>query len=207
MKNLFLFTFLLFNLVAISQKTRVFNGELLYEIERVSPKDSLPGKMLIYAKDSLQRVINFSSSIGKQEVIKHLRLNRSYVLVTTTKGDFAIKTDQNINKDTVESYTFKKKFGKKRIAGIKAKRVSVSLRGVENKFTFYYHPKIDAKYSNAYHKLPGLALEYFVVSDNTLFKYTLISIKNSEPPLSLFMIPENYKKVSIEEFMKEVSAQ
>ena len=82
MKNLFLFTFLLFNLVAISQKTRVFNGELLYEIERVSPKDSLPGKMLIYAKDSLQRVINFSSSIGKQEVIKHLRLNRSYVLVT-----------------------------------------------------------------------------------------------------------------------------
>ena len=137
MKNLFLFTFLLFNLVAISQKTRVFNGELLYEIERVSPKDSLPGKMLIYAKDSLQRVINFSSSIGKQEVIKHLRLNRSYVLVTTTKGDFAIKTDQNINKDTVESYTFKKKFGKKRIAGIKAKRVSVSLRGVENKFTFY----------------------------------------------------------------------
>jgi hypothetical protein len=89
MKNLFLFTFLLLNFVAFSQKTRVFNGELLYEIERVSPKDSIPGKMLIYAKDSLLRVVNFSSSIGKQEVIKHLRLNRSYVLVTTTKGDFA----------------------------------------------------------------------------------------------------------------------
>lgn len=207
MKNLFLFTFLLFSLVAISQKTRVFNGELLYEIERVSPKDSIPGKMLIYAKDSLLRVVNFSSSIGKQEVIKHLRLNRSYVLVTTTKGDFAIKTDQNINKDTLESYTFKKKFGTKRIAGIKAKRVSVSLKGVENKFTFYYSPKIDAKYSGAYHKLPGLALEYYVATENGLFKYTLRSIQYTEPPLGLFMIPENYKKVSIEEFMKEVSAQ
>ena len=207
MKNLFLFTFLFFSLVGISQKTRVYNGELLYEIERVSPKDSLPGKMLIYAKDSLQRIVNFSSVIGKQEMIKHLRLNRSYVLVTTTKGDFAIKTDHNLNKDTLEAYTFKKKFGKKRIAGVKAKRVSVTLRGVENKFTFYYYPKIDAKYGAAYHKLPGLALEYYVATENGLFKYTLISLRNSQPPLSLFMIPDNYKKVSLEEFMKEVSAQ
>lgn len=207
MKNLFLFAFLLFNFVAITQKIRVFNGELLYEIERVSPKDSIPGKMLIYAKDSLQRVVNFSSTIGKQEMIKHLRLNRSYVLITTTKGDYAIRTDLNVNKDTTESYTFKKKFGSKRIAGIKAKRLSVTLRGVENKFTFYYYPKIDAKYSGAYHKLPGLAVEYYVASENGLFKYSLKSIQYVEPPLGLFIIPENYKKVSLEEFMKEVSAQ
>ena len=207
MKNLFLFSFLFLSLVTLSQKTRVFNGELLYEIERVSPKDSLPGKMLIYAKDSLQRIVNFSSVIGKQEMIKHLRLNRSYVLVTTTKGDFAIKTDHNLNKDTLEAYTFKKKFGKKRIAGIKAKRASVTIRGVENKFTFYYYPKIDAKYGASYHKLPGLALEYYAATENGLFKYTLISLQNSQPPLGLFMIPDNYKKVSLEEFMKEVSAQ
>jgi hypothetical protein len=207
MKNLFLFTFLLISLIVNAQKTRVFNGELLYDIERLSPKDSIPGKMLIYAKDSLQRVVNFSSTLGKQEMIKHLRLNRSYVLITTTKGDYAIKTDFNVKKDTTESYTFKKKFGSKRIAGIKAKRVSVSLSGVDNKFIFYYYPKIDAKYSGAYHKLPGLVVEYYVASENGLFKYTLNSIQYSQPPLGLFMIPENYKKVSLEEFMKEVSAQ
>ena len=42
-------------------------------------------------------------------------------------------------------------------------------------------PKIDAKYSGAYHKLPGLAVEYYVASENGLFKYiSLNSVPISE---------------------------
>lgn len=187
-----------------AQRNSPFNGELTYNIERLSPKDSSQAKMLIYAKDSLQKVINFSSTLGRQEMIKHLRLERSYVLVTTTKGKFAIKTKANSKADTL-TYLYKKKFGSKRIAGIRAKRLEVSLKGVDKKFIFYYTPKINAKYGAAYQNLPGLVLEYFVATDKGLFKYIIEDISFNEPPLSLFMIPDDFKKVSLEEFVEAVS--
>ena len=208
MQKLAIILFSSLSLSCFSQKNKAaFSGELLYNIEKLSPADSTPSKMLIYAKDSLLKVINFSSILGKQEMIKHLRLNRSYVLVSTTRGNFAIKNDLNTDKDTVETYTFKKKFGRTKIAGIRAKRILVTLRGIEKKFIFYYHPKINAKYGSAYQNLPGLLLEYYVVNENGLIKYTLENIKHSDVPLGIFMIPTDYKKVSLEEFIQEVSAQ
>ena len=146
MRKLILLLFTTLSLSYFSQKNQVaFSGELLYNIEKLSPADSLPAKMLLYAKDSLLKVINFSSTIGKQEMIKHLRLNRSYVLVSTTKGDFAIKTDHNAKIDSLQEYTFKKKIGRKRIAGMKAKRALVKINGIDEKFNFYYTPKINAR--------------------------------------------------------------
>ena len=55
-----------------SQNKGSFSGELTYEIERVDKKDSIRSFMIIYAKDSLLRVVNFNSISGKQELIKHL---------------------------------------------------------------------------------------------------------------------------------------
>ena len=130
MKKILLLTFSFLNLCAFSQKDRTFNGELLYTIERISPKDSIPGKMLIYAKDSLQRVVNFSSNLGKQEMIKHLRLNKSFLLVTTTRGDYAIKTDHQQSDSTV-NYSYKRKLGKLSVGGIKAKRAELSIKGID----------------------------------------------------------------------------
>jgi len=45
---------------SVAQKKTVFSGELVYNIERINPKDSIPSKMLVYAKDSLLKIINFS---------------------------------------------------------------------------------------------------------------------------------------------------
>lgn len=208
MRKLIPLLFTTLSLSYFSQKNQVaFSGELLYNIEKLSPADSLPAKMLLYAKDSLLKVINFSSTIGKQEMIKHLRLNRSYVLVSTTKGDFAIKTDHNTISDSLQEYTFKKKFGRKKIAGMKAKKALVKINGIDEKFIFYYTPKINARYSSSYQNLPGLALEYYVVNNNGLYKYTLENIKVSDPPIDIFIIPSAYKKVNLDEFIKQVSAQ
>jgi len=205
MQKLAIILFSILSLSCFSQKNKAaFSGELLYNIEKLSPADSTPSKMLIYAKDSLLKVINFSSILGRQEMIKHLRLERSYVLVTTTKGKFAIKNKANSTADTL-SYSYKKKFGSKRIAGIRAKRLEVSMKGVDKKFIFYYTPKINAKYGAAYQNLPGLVLEYFVATDKGLFKYIIEDISFNEPPLSLFMIPDDFKKVSLEEFVEAVS--
>lgn len=192
---------------AVAQKKGSFSGELVYNIEKLSPKDSSQAKMLIFAKDSLLKVINFSSILGKQEMIKHLRLNRSYILVTTTKGDFAIKNDHNLDSDSIQSYSFRKVCGRKKIATIRAKKALVTFKGIDKKFIFYYTPKINAKYSGSFENFPGLLIEYFVANENGLFRYTLESIKVIDPPLEIFSIPSNYKKVTINEFIDQVSAQ
>jgi len=205
MKNLLLFTFSFLSICAFSQKDRTFSGELLYTIERISPKDSIPGKMLIYAKDSLQRVVNFSSNLGKQEMIKHLRLNKSFLLVSTTRGDYAIKTDHK-QADSSISYSYKKKLGKLKVGGIKAKRAELSIKGIDKKFDVFYYKKIDGKYGSAYQKLPGLPVQYIVATEEGLYRYTLESIKSFSPSIDLFLIPDTFQKVSIEEFIQKVSA-
>jgi hypothetical protein len=53
--------------------------------------------------------------------------------------------------------------------------------------------------------LPGLPVIYFIPSENGLYKYTLKSIKYSEPPLQLFTFGKEYKIVTFEEFSEEFS--
>jgi hypothetical protein len=118
--------------------------------------DSMQEHMLIYAKDSLLKVINFSSTLGKQELIKHLTKEKSYLLLETTKGKYAIRTNYTKYQDTTLSYSFKKKLGSKRIAGMKAKKLSVTFTDIDKKFTFYYLKNIPAIYGSAYTNFPGL---------------------------------------------------
>ena len=134
--TVFLFSFL-WSVSLIAQKKHVpFSGELLFKAQRVIPMDSAQEHMLIYAKDSLLKVINFSSNMGKQELIKHLSKEKSYLLLETTKGKYAIRTNYTKYQDTTLSYSFKKKLGSKRIAGMKAKKLSVTFTDIDKKFTF-----------------------------------------------------------------------
>ena len=167
--------------------------------------DSIQEHMLIYAKDSLLKVINFSSNMGKQELIKHLSKEKSYLLLETTKGKYAIRTNYTKYQDTTFSYSFKKKLGSKRIAGMKAKKLSVTFMDIDKKFTFYYLKNIPAVYGSAYTNFPGLVVEYYIPTDEGMFQYTLTELKRIDPPLTLFMVPTDYKRVSIEEFMEEMS--
>jgi hypothetical protein len=137
--TVFLFSFLCSATIIAQKKHLPFSGELLFKAQRVIPMDSMQEHMLIYAKDSLLKVINFSSTLGKQELIKHLTKEKSYLLLETTKGKYAIRTNYTKYQDTTLSYSFKKKLGSKRIAGMKAKKLSVTFTDIDKKFTFYYY--------------------------------------------------------------------
>lgn len=143
--------------------------------------------------------------MGKQELIKHLSKEKSYLLLETTKGKYAIRTNYTKYQDTTLTYSFKKKLGSKRIAGMKAKKLSVTFTDIDKKFTFYYLKNIPAIYGSAYTKFPGLVVEYYIPTDEGMFQYTLTEFKRIDPPLTLFMVPTDYKRVSIEEFMEEMS--
>ena len=186
-----------------SQKNDVFSGELTYEIERVDKKDTNRAFMIIYAKDSLLKVVNFNSNSGKQQLIKHLRLNRSYILLETPKQNFAVRTNEHLVIDSIENYTFKKQMGMRKIAGIPVKKLLVHHKEISEAVTFYYTKSISAKYANVYKNLPGLPLLFYIPTKDGLFKYTLKELKNNNPPLELFMIPKEFKIVSFEDFSNE----
>ena len=193
----------LFITSGFSQKEGSFSGELTYEIERVDKKDTNRTFMIIYAKDSLLKVVNFNSNSGKQQLIKHLRLNRSYILLETPKQNFAVRTNEHLVIDSIENYTFKKQMGKRKIAGIPVKKLLVHHKEISEAVTFYYTKSISAKYANVYKNLPGLPLLFYIPTKDGLFKYTLKELKNNNPPLELFMIPKGYKIVSFDDFSNE----
>ena len=188
-----------------SQRNPSFCGELVYAIERVDKKDSIKAEMIIYARDSLIRVVNFNSQTGRQELIKHLRLGKSYVLLETPKQNFAVRTNEHMEKDTLEKYTFKKSFSFKRVAGLLTRKIIVKQRAIKNELAFYVYNKISAKYANAYINLPGLPVVYYIPTENGLYKYTLLSLKETDPPLQIFTFGKDYKVVSFDEFSKEFS--
>lgn len=205
MKYLTLFLAIIFSFQYVfSQKNDVFSGELTYEIERVDKKDTNRAFMIIYAKDSLLKVVNFNSISGKQQLIKHLRLNRSYILLETPKQNFAVRTNEHLVIDSIENYTFKKQMGMRKIAGIPVKKLVVHHKEISEAVTFYYTKSISAKYVNVYKNLPGLPLLFYIPTKDGLFKYTLKELKNNNPPLELFMIPKEFKIVSFEDFSNEI---
>jgi len=204
MKYLTLVLIIIFSFQYVfSQKNDVFSGELTYEIERVDKKDTNRTFMIIYAKDSLLKVVNFNSNSGKQQLIKHLRLNRSYILLETPKQNFAVRTNEHLVIDSIENYTFKKQMGMRKIAGIPVKKLLVHHKEISEAVTFYYTKSISAKYANVYKNLPGLPLLFYIPTKDGLFRYTLKELKNNNPPLELFMIPKEFKIVSFEDFSNE----
>ena len=183
-----------------------FTGELLYAGVKVTPKDSnAVEKILIYAKDSLGKVIHFSTVLGKQECINNLPRNKSILLVETTKGKFAIKTGNQSDTDTSLTYRYKKTMGSKKIAGIRAKKILVFFNNLDKPFPFYYTKKIDAKYGPSFHRLPGLVLSYYQPTDQGIYFYELKELNKKEVPLSLFSVPSDYKRVTLEEFFELIS--
>ena len=200
------FTILLFTIVIIpslfSQKNRSFSGVLTYTIEQVNSTDSVRSKMIIYAKDSLIRVVNFNSETGKQELIKHLSYNKSYLLIETPLQNFAIRTNEHLIKDSV-TYTYQKKSGSMKIGGIKSKKLLVKYQENKLPLTCYYYKKIPSKYANSMKSFPGLATLFYTFSESGIMRYRLEKIEINNPPLALFQIPKDFKIVTMEEFSIE----
>jgi hypothetical protein len=205
MIKLLLFTVLFsFSLeVCWGQDANHFSGTLTYRIERVDVKDSVQAKMIIFARDSLIKIVNFSSDFGKQETIKHLIYQKKYVLIELDKEKFAVQIKDSTVDASAKTYAFHPTKGHSEIAGLKGKKLAVKFTLVQDELAVVYTPKISAQYLGAFTDAPGLLLQYFVVNDHGLFKYTLESMDKKIPPLSLFMIPADYQKISLKAFIEK----
>ena len=209
MRNIILLSFLLVSLIGFSQKQPPFSGRMIYRIDFVPSLDSMgkamtQSKMVIYTNDTLVRVESETQQFGQQVLIKHLQLQKYYLMLQFEGQKFAIQ--QHVPADTVPSkYTFKKKlFGKKMISGIKAKRVMVRTETFTKPIEMWYFPSVSPKYLDVLKGIKGLPVDYYIQMENGFLHYVLESIESSPVNMDLFGIPTDFRKVTFDQFIDEM---
>lgn len=158
--------------------------------------------MILYTNDTVSRTENFTESLGKQVNIRHMEFDKAYILVETEFGNYAIQQPQTPDSlKSKTSYRFKKKCGKRKILGMKAKRYLVDHNSFEEPIEFLYLKNYSNKYLNNFSEIPGLLVKFSVVTPDAILDYELIRFNPYEPNRDLFGIPSDYKRVSLDDFL------
>jgi hypothetical protein len=210
--RIFTFLFVVLSFSASAQKKKPFSGKFIYSIQAVDTalRTLLPDKqMVIYTNDTLLRIENDTDQFGKQIVIKHLHLNKSYLLLQTPSANYAIQTDHaapSPRQVQAPKYSFqKKRFQRKTTRfGYSEKMLRVTHEKFKEELPFYYLPQFSVGYLNAFENFPGLLTNYYIATPDGLLSFTLIAMEEMVPSRNLFGIPSDYKKVTFDEFTKEM---
>lgn len=191
------------------QKKEPFTGMLEYKVTMrdTSLRSLVPDNtMILYSNDTISRMENFTQQLGKQVVIRHMELNKSYILIESKAGNFAIKMVDSDSSTYKSKYVFSKKMGKRRILGRKAKRLVATHPSFGEEIEFLYLKNYDNKYLNNFDEAPGLLVKYSVVTPDGIVDYELVKMSEYSPNRDLFGIPSDYEKVTIDEFMDRILA-
>ncbi len=182
-----------------------FQGMLEYKITArdTNLRQLLPdNRMVIFTNDTISRTENFTPSLGRQVFIRHMELDKGYILVETTMGNFAIKQLPVADSlKTNSKYSFKKKMFKRKILGMKANRMMVSHKEFEGEIEFLYLKRYANKYLNNFPEIPGLLVKFSIVTVDGVLDYELIRFSKYHPDRNLFGIPSDYKRVTMDEFL------
>ena len=182
-----------------------FSGILKYKASVMAPDSNKIWKswnVTLYTNDTVVRVETETEQFGVQVYIRNMTLNKAYLLLELDGNKYAIHTDLSKKRDSIQKgYTVTKKRGSKKIAGLKAKKYFVKDDNTEGYYC-YFSKKLGNKYLQVYPEVSGLALDYYIPSQDGLIHYELIEKKDEAVNRDLFGIPSDYKRISFEEFMK-----
>lgn len=200
------FFFILFTSFVFSQKKEAFVGKLVYSVQITDTafQKFIPAtQMVVYTNDTITRIENVTDQLGKQAIIKHMELNKSYLLLETPIDNFAIQTDHtdSLFRKKESKYTFEKKWFKKKVGGIRANRLLVSHPDFKEPKEYLYLKKYSPKYINTFEDFPGLPVHYYIITMDGVYEYKLISMEEMLPPKDLFGVPSDYKRVTFNEFL------
>jgi hypothetical protein len=198
LQHLHLLLFLTIPLIFTAQKP--FVGSLEYNITTIDfvSKDTIDGKLFIYARDSLVR-INYLFSNGKnQETIHHLKKQKLLSLIEIDGLYFAVQIKDTVSEST--NYKYHKNKAKKTIAGLKCREANVEFP--EGNTLIFYSKEIDAQYFVGLNNAPGLPTKGQFPTENGLMAFELQKIDHRLPPQGLFMPDKKYKVLSLEDFLQ-----
>ncbi|TSJ44769.1 hypothetical protein [Fluviicola chungangensis] len=181
-----------------------FSGILKYKATVMAPDSNVIWKswnVTLYTNDTVVRVETETQQFGVQVYIRNMELNKAYLLLELDGNKYAIQTDLSKKKDSIQkTYTVTRKTGSKKIAGLKAKKYLVQDENTEG-FYCYFAKNLSNKYLQVYPEVKGLALDYYIPSQDGLIHYELVEKKDEQVNRDLFGIPSDYKRISFEEFM------
>lgn len=197
------------NLLSFGQKSGKFIGMLEYKIsvhDTAMRKLYPDNAMIIYSNDTITRIENFTSQLGKQVVLRNMEKKKSYLLLDTEAGKFSIRTDESKADSTTakREFTFKKKMGKRAIVNRKANRMAVSHPEFEQDIEFLYFKKIPNKYSTFYTEMPGLPVKFSVPTADGIVDYELVKMSEYMPNHDLFGVPNDYQLVTFDQFLEKM---
>lgn len=188
-----------------------FIGAAIYKISPrdTSLRDMIPeSQFILISNDTIVRTESATDQLGLQITLRHIKKNKSILLLNTEIGNFAIQTDlnktdstSNKSKNAESRFTFKKKIKKRKICGKKANVMEVSHPTFEEPIEFLYFKDYSNKYTNFFPELPGLPVRFSVVSIDGILDYELIDFKEFTPEYDLFGVPEGYEASTFDEFI------
>jgi len=157
----------------------------------------------VFTNDTIVRV-ETETQLGIQVYIRHMELNKAYLLIDYGTEKYAIQTnlDNQPKIDTLKpDYTIKRKFGTKKVAGIKCRKYYIQIDNQPEGFYSYFAKKISNKYLEVYKNIPGLGLDYYLPSPDGLIHYELKQLTITPVDSNLFGVPSDYKRITFDEFV------
>jgi hypothetical protein len=198
-----LLSILFFHLYAIAQKP--FVGSMEYDLVSVDmiSKDTVQGKLFIYALDSLVRYTYLMSDGKKQESIHHLKRQKLLSLLELDGQFFAVQIQDTAKE--IDPFKYLKTRSKKQIAGLKCREANVV--SVKGNALLYYTKTIDARYFVGMNNAPGLPIKGQIPTDNGYMAFELQQLDKKTPPIQLFIPDKKYKVLTLEAFLEWTQSQ
>ena len=204
MRNLaLLFSILLLPLCAMAQKP--FVGSLEYDLVSVDmiSKDTIQGKLFIYAHDSLVRYTYLMADGKKQESIHHLKRQKLLSLLEIDGQFFAVQIQDTAKE--IDPFKYLKTRSKKQIAGLKCREANVV--SAKGNALLYYSKTVDARYFVGMNNAPGLPVKGQIPTDNGYMAFELQQLDKKTPPIQLFIPDRKYKVLTLEAFLEWTQSQ
>lgn len=195
----------------MTMQKQLAEGTLQYRISISSAKSEAPitnslngATLFIYLKPTISRT-DMKSALGTESAVYDAKAKDGFILkeysgqklmitLQQTNWDDKNKLYENLN-FTIGNETIN-------IAGYPCKKATATLPGNKT-FTVYFNPEIQVfnkTYNTAFHKLPGLPVQYELQSGNLTFKYTLNQVSYDAVPQSKFESPKTgYRVMTYEE--------
>lgn len=195
---------------SFSQK-KMTDGTIVYDVviqrdgKNPAVNDAFKGAVTTVYLNGLRSRTDMLSTLGTESTIYHAETGKAVILkeyssqklmITLTSDNWA---DMNkANSDIV----FENTGETKTVAGYACKKAVARLMDGKS-YEVYYATELSAgknEYNPVFATLPGLVLEYSIISGKTIFKYTVASINFDAVSPAIFDFPKSgYRVMTYEE--------
>lgn len=205
--NTFCFLFLLFSFHSFGQKP--FSGIIKYKVSMIDTNIRQlidDREMLVYTNDTLSRMEIMNDALGQQVSIKHMGLNKSYLLLNFLGKKIAIQTNQSKDSTKYEPYEIKYNFfGRKKVNGQILKKATIYREDLKEKKVIWYFRDIRPDVLDIYPGIKGLPADYYIGTVDGIVHYSIISVEETPLEKDLFGIPSDFEKITMQQFLDKVS--